>query len=723
MEKPFSAYRGHDPYVFICYAHRDSTVVYTDLVSLKERGVNVWYDEGIPGGTSWRAEIAESLRRSRRLLFFISPRSLTSEHCMKEVRFALDESIDIVPIFLEDCKLPAEFALALGGVQAIYRDSDILYAQHLEAAAKGKLAGESSAGRRRREKKSFITPFALALTLLVLGGIAALYFKPGSGEIGEASQAAAESSQVDQASIAVMPFTNFSDDKDMGYFGDGLAEEILNLLANLRELNVSARTSSFYFKDRTVDIPTIARHLGVRHVLEGSVRFDGDRVRVTAQLIDAEKGFHIWSDSYDRDMSNIFTLQDEIAGEVVKKLEIVLSSSSKGVLARKVSLDPDAYDRYLRGRDYLRQPHDDETLSRAELMFQRALEIAPDYADAYAGLCDTLLLWYQVDMDASRFAASEDACLQAQTLDSRAPTVHVALGNLYRGSGQYALAEREFNEAISLNTSGVDAYVGLSQTFAAAGKLALAEQTLVRAIELQPNNWSVSMAMGKYLVNIGRVEEAISYFERIDSLLPESGAAANNLGSAFFLTGRFEDAAEAWEQAIARTPTVDIYANLGASYFFLQRFDEAAAMYRKGLNLAPKHFEMWGNYGDALMAAGAPDDERARVYLRAYELAEENLRINPSDAITLSLIGHYLARLGRDEEALKNVKLALELAQKDIYVYYFSAITLSTLNELDRAQQAADEALALGYPQFMLDADIGLQPLREQLRSKQNTVR
>jgi tetratricopeptide (TPR) repeat protein len=229
--------------------------------------------------------------------------------------------------------------------------------------------------------------------------------------------------------------------------------------------------------------------------------------------------------------------------------------------------------------------------------------------------------------------------------------------------------------------------------------------------------------MGQYLVNIGRVEEAISYFERIDSLLPESGAAANNLGSAFFLTGRFEDAAEAWEQAIARTPTVDIYANLGASYFFLQRFDEAAAMYRKGLNLAPKHFEMWGNYGDALMAAGAPDDERARVYLRAYELAEENLRINPSDAITLSLIGHYLARLGRDEEALKNVKLALELAQKDIYVYYFSAITLSTLNELDRAQQAADEALALGYPQFMLDADIGLQPLREQLRSKQNTVR
>ena len=279
---------------------------------------------------------------------------------------------------------------------------------------------------------------------------------------------------------------------------------------------------------------------------------------------------------------------------MVENLQVVLSNSSKVLLERETKVDPAAYDHYLRGRDYLRQPHDDAALSRAQMMFQRALEIAPEYADPYAGLCDTLLLWYFLDMDSARFASAEQACLRAQTLDSRAPAVHVALGNLYRGSGQYALAEREFNEAISLNASGVDAYVGLSQAFAAQGKHALAEQTLVRAIELQPNSWSTSMAMGNYLFKVGRLEESIPYFERIDSLLPESGAASNNLGSAYFLTGRFGEAAIAWEQALTRSTSVNIYANLAASYFFLQRFAEAADMYRKALEIAPKHFELWG---------------------------------------------------------------------------------------------------------------------------------
>ena len=251
MEKPFPAYRGREPYVFVCYAHRDSNVVYEDMVSLRNRGVNIWYDEGIPGGTSWRAEIAEALSGARRLLFFISPQSLASEHCMREVRFALDENIHVVPVFLQDCKLPAEFALALGGVQALFRDSDTLYEQHLEAAAKGRPADGLPGMNRRPKKRSFATASIAVLALLMLVGFAILYFKPGGADIEDAPGLAPEFGEVDQASIAVMPFVNFSDHKDMSYFGDGLAEEILNLLAKLQELNVSARTSSFYFKDRT----------------------------------------------------------------------------------------------------------------------------------------------------------------------------------------------------------------------------------------------------------------------------------------------------------------------------------------------------------------------------------------------------------------------------------------------------------------------------------------
>ena len=157
-------------------------------------------------------------------------------------------------------------------------------------------------------------------------------------------------------SIAVMPFINLSGSAELEYFGDGLAEEILNLLAKLNELNVAARTSSFYFKNKDADILEIGQHLGVRHVLEGSVRQQNGQVRVTAQLIDASNGFHLWSETYDRDLKDSFLIQDEISRQVVQNLQVILSASSREILDRRPLLDPVAYDYYLRGLNYVLLP-------------------------------------------------------------------------------------------------------------------------------------------------------------------------------------------------------------------------------------------------------------------------------------------------------------------------------------------------------------------------------
>ena len=516
-----------------------------------------------------------------------------------------------------------------------------------------------------------------------------------------------------RVTIAVLPFVNFSDAPDMGYFGDGLAEEILNLLAKLGELNVSARSSSFYFKDKSVDIPTIGRQLGVQNVLEGSVRHDGNRVRVTVQLIEASKGFHLWSESYDRDMEDILNLQLEIATEVVRNLQVVLSSKSRELLQRDLTIDPGAYDYYLRGRDYLRQPRVEQTLQNAEQMFRKAVQLAPDYADALAGLCDTLLFQYSAKKDKTIFIAAENACLQAQSLDSGSPAVHVALGNLYRDSGQHALAEREFNRALSLNATAVDAYVGLAETFVSQEKYPLAEQTLVRAIELQPKNWATLMAMGRYLFHVGRVDESISYFQRIDELLPESRVASNNLGAAYYLKGRFAEAAAAWEEALGGSTNTNVYLNLGSSYFFLGRFDDAAQMYQQALELAPEHFEVWGNLGDAYRYSKKQAELADAAYRRAIELAESHLQINPADAVAIAALAHYQAAIGDRDQALENIGLAAELAQKDMFVYYFSATALCALNEPQQALDSIRKALSLGYPSHMVRADIGLSRLRE----------
>ena len=515
-----------------------------------------------------------------------------------------------------------------------------------------------------------------------------------------------------RVTIAVLPFVNFSDTPDMGYFGDGLAEEILNLLAKLGELSVSARSSSFYFKDKSVDIPTIARQLGVQNVLEGSVRHDGKRVRVTVQLIEAQKGFHLWSESYDRDLEDILNLQLEIATEVVRQLQVVLSTESRELLQRELTIDPDAYDYYLRGRDYLRQPRVEQTLHNAEQMFRKAVELAPDYADALAGLCDTLLFQYSAKKEKTIFVAAEEACLQAQSLDSHSPAVHVALGNLYRDSGQHALAEREFNRALSLNATAVDAYVGLAETFISREKYPLAEQTLVRAIELQPKNWATLMAMGRYLFNVGRVNESISYFQSVDDLLPESRVASNNLGAAYYLMGRFGEAAAAWEDALRGAPNTNVYLNLGSSYFFLGRFDDAAQMYQQALDLAPEHFEVWGNLGDAYRHSTNQRERADAAYRRAIELARQHLQINSADAFAIAALAHYQASIGERTAALENIGLAVQLAQKDMFVYYFSATALCALNEPEQALDSIRKALSLGYPAHLVKADIGLSGLR-----------
>ncbi len=521
------------------------------------------------------------------------------------------------------------------------------------------------------------------------------------------------SSAAGRATIAVLPFENFSDVADMEHFGDGLAEEILNLLAKLDELSVAARTSSFYFKGKDFDIPAIARHLGVRYVLEGSVRRSGRQVRVTAQLIDARNGFHLWSETYDREPDNVFSVQDEISREVVDNLQLIISPESKGILDEGLSVNPRAYEFYLRGRDYLRKPRDPQSLKNAEGMFSKAVSIAPDYPDAFAGLCDTQLQQYFANHEKLRFSAAEKACHRAQELDDSSPAVYVALGNLYRASGQFALAERKFNRALTLKPGSVDAHIGLAETFKSQGKYTLAEQTLGSAIELEPNNWAAAMAMGRYLFDVGRVEESTAYFERIDDLLPESNAAANNLGSAYFLLGRFEDASSAWEKALSVNPMATVYANLGSSYFFQGRYDDAAAMYPKALEMAPESFENWGNLADAYRHSTQLSALAPAAYERAIALANEYLQINPSDAFALAALGHYLACTDQREAAFENIGLARQLAQNDMMVYYFSATALCALGEKQLALDAVRTALSLGYPLHMVEADAGLEGLKQ----------
>lgn len=512
-------------------------------------------------------------------------------------------------------------------------------------------------------------------------------------------------------SIGVLPFLNLSDDRQNEYFADGLAEEILNLLVRVREIDVAARTSSFYFKNKDVDIKTVAARLGVTNVLEGSVRRQGDRIRVTAQLIQVDTGFHIWSNTYDRKLEDIFSIQDDIAREVVNGLQLVISSDSNDALKHVLTNSLEAYQYFLQGRDYLRGEHNDKRLGGARTLFENAIAIDRNFAEAYAGLCETYLALYERSRSTEHFAEAERACHRGLTQDSGAGDVYTALGNLYRVSGQPDEAATKFEQAIALNSRNVNAYSGLADTYKQRNDSERAEVMYQRAIDIQPGYWRGHLEMGRFLYYAGRLPESIESFRRVVNLAPDNATGHLDLGSSFYLLGDFEHAAEAWRKSIELEPSASAYMNVGSSYFFLGQFDDAAEMYEKASKLAPDDFEVWGSLGDAYRYTDENQALALPAYEKATELGEDLLEISQSDALIIAPLAQYHAHYGNRERAAELIVMALELEPENIYVQYFSAVTYIRLGDNEKAISAIEKAVQLGYPPNLLEPDAGLAPI------------
>lgn len=566
-------------------------------------------------------------------------------------------------------------------------------------------------------------PHVIELTLIVLLTLLVGYLYAERLTLQDKPAPRSDGTAGGRAAIAVMPFVNMGSASEMEYLGDGLAEEILNLLAKLGELDVAARTSSFYFKNKAVDIRDVGEHLGVSHILEGSVRQDADKVRVTAQLIAVSSGYHLWTETYDRKLDSVFDLQDEIAGQVVEQLQLLLSAESRDALSRSANIDPATYDYYLRGRAYLRMPRSAVNLKAAVELFRNAVARDASFADGFAGLCDSLLGLYSINLDKAMFHQAETACQRALVLDRRAVSVYVALGNLYRSSGQYQQAVNEFETALSLNNNSADAYLGLADTYLENDQDLLAQRAYQSAIDIQPNYWKAYMGMGNYLFSGGRAEEAIPYYRRITELMPDDGAALNNLGAAYFLSGEFALAAQAWESSLALDPSAITYSNIATSLYLMERYAEAVPLYHKAVELTPDHYEFWGNLGDTYTQIPEESDLAMPMYENAIRLADKRLQVNASDSDTLSLTAHYQARIGRRSAALENIERALSLSPQDMYVQILAATTFTTLGDHSRALQALEKSLELGYPWRMARADASLSKLRDMPEYKELSAR
>jgi len=292
------------------------------------------------------------------------------------------------------------------------------------------------------------------------------------------------------ASIAVLPFVNMSGDTDNEYFSDGLSEELLNLLARLQSLRVCSRTSSFALKGKDIDMPTIAKQLGVRHVLEGSVRRDGDRVRITAQFIDAINDRHLWSETYDRELQDIFAVQDEIASHIVAALKLTLTSDEQQAI-QSTTEDADALDYYLQGREQFHRTEPGH-LEKSREIFEAAIRIDPNYALAWAGLTYVFVdtYWYRKkDREAKLIELAHEASRKAIEFAPHLAESHGARGYALYADEQFDAAEAEFEKAIAINPRLYEPIHFYAQMARSLKQYHKAGELFCRAAEARPEDY------------------------------------------------------------------------------------------------------------------------------------------------------------------------------------------------------------------------------------------
>ena len=345
MDRPFPAYQGDDPYVFVSYAHDDAELVYPEIARLNTEGFNIWYDEGIGSGLTWRDEVALALTQCKVFLYFVTLRSVASDNCAQELNFSLSRERKILAVHLEETTLPMGIELSLSNKQAIIRSD------HPEVAYQKKLS----------ESLKSLLPLAIDPLAIPIGDIAP------TAESGEKS-------------IAVLPLVNRSNDPDNEYLCDGISEELVRGLSQVDGLRV---TSGSAFKNQNLDVRIVGDSLNVEGILSGSIQKSGSRIRVSFRLDQVKDGSTLWSERYDRDLDDIFELQDDVAQQVVAALRIELGAHEHNRLIDVGTHNISAYNSYLLGmheRHRVTRP----SLEQAIEHFRQAVDLDPAFGHEYS---------------------------------------------------------------------------------------------------------------------------------------------------------------------------------------------------------------------------------------------------------------------------------------------------------------------------------------------------
>ena len=565
--------------VFLSYAREDGEAARRIAEALRAFGVEVWFDMSeLRGGDVWDQKIRRQIKECALFIPIISTHTQAREegYFRREWKMAVDRTHDmaenrafIVPVLVDetresDASVPEQFLKAHctrlpGGEptpQFVEQVKRLLQpARPSDASAKS--ATRAPLPAHAAPAKSNFPIVSVLLGLAVVALVAFLLLrppaKPEPAPAAAAPAAAAKSPEpvaapvtaVEAKSIAVLPFVDMSQAKDQEYFSDGLSEELLNLLAKVPTLQVTSRSSAFSYKGKDLKLAQVARELGVAHILEGSVRKSGNRLRITAQLIDARTDKHLWSETYDRALDDVFAVQDEIAAAVVTQLKITLL----GAAPKAKAANPKAYALYLQARQLSRQGTA-EGLDQAVALYQQALVIDPTLAVAWSGQADCYFYQANNELGSEKgYRLAREAVNKALAIDPELAAAHAQLGHIARTfDSDLAAAARHFEHALALepaNTEIIAAAMGLARDL---GRLDQAVPFWEYVVAHDPVNVPYLAGLGGAYIRAGRYDEGISTIQAALRLSPNRLQAHSTIGRGLLRKGNFMAALAEFQQ-------------------------------------------------------------------------------------------------------------------------------------------------------------------------------
>jgi len=601
--------------VFVSYASQDAEAAARICDAARAAGIEVWFDRSeLRGGDVWD----QTIRKQIKTCVLFVPVISQNTHERAEGYFRLEWKLAV-----DRCHLMApDKAFLVPVVIDDTQDDDERVPEKFRDVQWTRLpAGQAS--------PDFITRL---LQLLSPESNHSPTIVPG---------------RVSEKSIAVLPFSNLSLEKESEYFSDGLAEEILNALSQVEELSVAARSSSFSFKGKPTDAAEIARRLHVAHVLEGSVRRAGERLRITVQLVDARNGFQLWSERYDRNMQDIFEVQDEIARAIAERLRVTFATG-----IRRDTKNLEAYELYLRGRHYWHE-RSPATLRMAVQYFEQCIAIDPRYALAYAGLADCygILNFYGWLPDSVAQPKAYEAMTRAVALGSSLWECNFSQG-FYRFYFDRAWrdAEAHFRKAIALNPRSSLACTYYALWLSNAGREQEAIEFFTRARGLDPLAPLVHGLTGAGLCVLGRFDSAERTALHALELQPAYMLASFWFGIACYGQRRYSDGVQALEGVVALSRAPIFVGVLGLGYGFEGRTADARSLLRELEDRASRgeHVPIWAPLA---IHVGLADITAIRQGLRA-------VATQPAQHYTVrAVLGCFLRELRRSDPEIDRAHL------------------------------------------------------------------